>query len=263
MRFGAGMQVNKCCNWILLRGLTRESGHWGNFITKLKAAFPEANICPIDLPGTGVYYKQLSPDNIPAITGQVRAIAQENGWLNESINVLGISLGGMVALDWLMTHPKEIHTGVFVNISLGGLSPFYQRLRWQSLPAIIRVILKTKIYDRELGIIQLISNRKEGYTSLAKLWYRIQCERPVKLKNAYAQIVAAARYRVPAKPPSVPVLLLNSASDRLVAPECSEAIAKLWGVSFARQQWAGHDLTSDDPDWVIAQYQNWLKSFDR
>jgi hypothetical protein len=31
-------------NWLLLRGLARESGHWGDFVTQLQVAFPKAII---------------------------------------------------------------------------------------------------------------------------------------------------------------------------------------------------------------------------
>lgn len=247
------MPIETSTNWILLRGLARESGHWSDFITKLQSAFPAANICPVDLPGTGVYHKHLGLENIPAITAHVRTVAQENGWLDNPVNVLGVSMGGMVALDWLLTYPQEICLGVLINISVGGLNPCYRRLRWQSLPAFIKIFLQTKMYDREMGIIQLISNRKENYETLAEEWHRIQTIHPVSINNALAQLIGAARFRVSKKPPIMPVLLLNSAGDHLVAPECSEAISKHWNLPINTHPWAGHDLITDDGDWVVEQ----------
>jgi len=37
-----GMNTTPGQNWILLRGLARESAHWGAFVPQLRAAFPDA-----------------------------------------------------------------------------------------------------------------------------------------------------------------------------------------------------------------------------
>jgi hypothetical protein len=63
-------------HWILLRGLARESRHWGAFILQLQATFPDAKITLLDLPGTGCYYQDSSPNSISEITHQVRAHAR-------------------------------------------------------------------------------------------------------------------------------------------------------------------------------------------
>ncbi|HEY5138312.1 MAG TPA: alpha/beta hydrolase, partial [Methylococcales bacterium] len=55
-------------NWLLLRGLARESAHWGDFIPLLQSAFPDASVTMVDLPGTGRFYKEASPRSIKAIT---------------------------------------------------------------------------------------------------------------------------------------------------------------------------------------------------
>jgi len=254
------MQVKNNANWILLRGLTRESGHWGDFVPHLSTAYPHARICPLDLPGTGVFFQEKSPGTVPAITGYVREHARQNGWLETPVNLLGVSLGGMVALDWLQTYPDEINAGVLINISVGGLNPFYQRLRWQCIPNLLRVILHSKVYDRELAIIKLISNHKENYETLAGHWHRIQTEHPVSAKTALSQLKAAVKYSPQNIKPTMPVLLLNSAGDRLVAPACTAAIARQWNLPYQTHTWAGHDLTTDDGDWVIAQIQDWYKS---
>jgi pimeloyl-ACP methyl ester carboxylesterase len=249
-------------NWILLRGLTRESGHWGEFVPQLSKAFSKARIYALDLPGTGVFFKDKSPSTVPAITAQIRAAALSNGWLETPVNVLGVSLGGMVALDWLQTHPSEINSGVLINISIGGLSPWYQRLRWQCLPELISASLHGNVFDRELAIIKLISNRTSHYEALAQSWSHIQSGRPVSAKNTLAQLLAAARYRPGDSKPAMPILLLNSAGDRLVAPGCTTAISQLWRLPYKTHPWAGHDLSTDDGKWVITQILNWLNSAD-
>ena len=63
---GAGFEamVSLRQNWLLIRGLARESGHWGDFLTQLQRAFPQAQIHCLDLPGCGINHRQSSPDSI-------------------------------------------------------------------------------------------------------------------------------------------------------------------------------------------------------
>ena len=39
--------------WIFLRGLTRESGHWGTFTAQFEKAMPGCEVVALDLPGNG------------------------------------------------------------------------------------------------------------------------------------------------------------------------------------------------------------------
>ena len=197
-------------NWLLLRGLTRESQHWGGFKEQLQNAYPESRIYTTDFPGTGVFYKDKSPKNIPEIRMQIHENAQREGCLETPVNLLAVSMGGMIGLDWIKAHPQEINLGVLINVSMGGMNPFYQRLRWQCYPQLASIFLQPDVYKREWAIIKLISNREELYDDLAKDWYRIQAKHPVSLRNAFFQLIAAARYQLDNQIIKTPILLLNS-----------------------------------------------------
>ena len=80
------------------------------------------------------------------------------------------------------------------------------------------------------------------------------------MRNALRQLLAAARYSAPEAPPPVPVLLLASARDQLVSPNCSRTLARRWGVPLAMHPSAGHDLPLDDGPWVAAEIRRWLRS---
>ena len=245
-------------NWILLRGLTRESAHWGEFVPLLQSAFPNARITLPDLPGTGQYFREPSPDTIRGITDRVRAEAVAQGAINQPATILALSLGGMVAWDWMQTYPEDICGAVLINISLAGLSPFYQRLRWQSYGKFAAIAWKRGIKNREPEILKLVSNRREGYEQLAQQWIAIQRERPVSPKNAYRQIIAAANFNPGEMKPQQPILLLNSNGDKLAAPVCSEAIHQKWAIELRTHPWGGHDLTLDDGSWVVSETKNWI-----
>jgi pimeloyl-ACP methyl ester carboxylesterase len=280
--WGFGMNKALGQHWILLRGLARESRHWGDFVPLLQSAFPEARITLLDLPGTGCFYQQTSPSSIKAITDSVRRHALNNGLLQQPVTILALSLGAMVAWEWMRRYPEDICGAVLMNTSFADVSPFYQRLRWQSYRSFIALAMTRNLHKRESMILQLTSNRRnismdgvyatgQSGTGTAQrkqithAWEKIQLERPISLKNSVRQMIAAASYRPGDIKPRQPILLLNGLGDRLVAPACSEAIHTKWRLELRRHLWAGHDLTRDDGAWVVSQLKDWLdqKSFTR
>lgn len=244
-------------NWLLLRGLTRESGHWGDFLPQLQQAFPDKQIHTLDLPGSGEFYQQSSPQSIPEITQFVRQHALEKGWLESKINLLTLSLGGMVAWEWMQQFPDDIHSAVLMNSSLASVNPFYQRMRWQCYGKLAQIVCQCDSYKQELAIVKLVSNLESRHEKVAIEWENIQTLRKVNKKNAYRQIIAAANYAPKLDKPIPPVLLLNGLGDRLVSPRCSETISKRYAIPLICHPWAGHDLCIDDAPWVIAQLQQW------
>lgn len=245
-------------NWILLRDLARESAHWGDFIGLLQATFPDANVTMLDLPGTGRFHKEVSPRTIKAITETVRLHAFDNGCLQQPVTILAISLGAMVAWEWMRSYPNDICGASLINTSFAELSPFYHRLRWQSYGKFAALMMKRNVRNRETAILQLVSNDRNQDEQISLAWEQIQNQRPISPKNSFRQIIAAASYRPCDIKPSQPILLLNGKGDRLVAPICSEVIYKKWNLELRSHPWGGHDLTLDDAAWVALQLKDWV-----
>ncbi len=245
-------------NWILLRGLARESEHWGAFVPLLQSTFPEAKITTLDLPGTGCFYQDTSPNTIKEITSQLRQHAFDNGLIQHPITILALSLGGMVAWEWMRRYPEDISGGILINTSFADLSPFYHRLCWQNYKELLWLIMAPNIHLREARILQLVSNSSDGNKEMEQVWEKIQNARPISFKNCWRQIKAAATYRPGNIKPIQSVFLLNSLGDRLVAPICSEAISNKWSFEIQLHPWAGHDLPLDDGNWVVLELKNWV-----
>jgi len=250
-------------NWFLLRGLARESAHWGDFIPLLQATFPDANITMLDLPGTGRFYKDVSPRNIKTISETVRRQALDRGCLQQPFTILAISLGAMVAWEWMRNYPDDICGASLINTSFAGLSPYYHRLRWQSYGKFAALMMKRNVRNRETAVLQLVSNRRDQDEQISQVWEKIQIQRPVSLKNSFRQIIAAASYRPGDIKPKPPILLLNGKGDRLVEPDCSEVIHKKWHLELRSHPWGGHDLTLDDGAWVASQLKDWTFNLSR
>jgi pimeloyl-ACP methyl ester carboxylesterase len=248
-------------NCLLLRGLSRESGHWGDFVPQMQAALPQVQIETLDLPGTGRFYQQTSPNRIEAILEATRQQALQDGLLKQPIHLLAVSLGGMVAWEWLQRYPQEIQSAILVNTSFANLSRFYQRLRWQAYSQFVRALTSHDAYQRELAIVRMVSNLADcERQTIAKAWAKLHQQRPISLSNSLNQITAAARYKPSLTRPQLPVLLLNSLSDRLVSANCSAAIQQGYQLPLHSHANAGHDLALDAPEWVIEQAFTWLQN---
>ncbi|MGR8931316.1 MAG: alpha/beta fold hydrolase [Gammaproteobacteria bacterium] len=245
-------------DWLLLRGLTREAAHWGEFPALLRSRFPSANISTLDLPGTGVRHREISPWHMAEIAESVREKAIEQGVTRRPITLVGLSLGGMVAWEWMLRHPEDACGAVLINTSQAGLNPFYQRLSWRCYPHIFNLLLQPNRFRRELAIIRCVANRRDRET-LALEWENIQSERPVSIANAFRQLMAATSYRAGGKRPELPMLLLSGRGDRLVAPACSDTIHRKWQIPIECHPWAGHDLTLDDGAWVADRLRIWVE----
>ena len=90
------------------------------------------------------------------------------------------------------------------------------------------------------------------------LWEVIQKEQPVSLSNTIRQIAAGGLFRIGNFRPKLPILVLASTSDRMVSVNCSKAIAQRWQAPILEHPTAGHDLTADDPNWVVERMREFL-----
>jgi pimeloyl-ACP methyl ester carboxylesterase len=244
--------------WVLLRGLTREAGHWGPFLGEMRLALPMAQVVPVDLPGAGALRQQRCPLRVPAMVEACRAQLLARG-LPPPYRVLGLSLGGMVASAWATRWPAELQACVLVNTSLRPFSPATSRLRLARWPTLVRLLLPGDALRAEQAILRLTSTTPERHTARVDEWVAIRRGRPVSTANALCQLLAAACHHHDGPPPAVPVLVVSSARDGLVDPACSHTLATAWNVSHAIHPDAGHDLPLDDGPWLAATVAEWSR----
>jgi len=247
--------------WILLRGLMRESRHWGEFPQVLGKHLPMDDIVMLDLPGNGSLHRQRSADHVHAMSENCRRQLQERG-IAPPYHLLALSLGAMVACDWATRHPDEIEKAVLINTSLRPFSPFYHRLRPRNYATLLRLAIgKDDDAWRERTILRLTSNRHPPARLLSE-WMRYLREQPVTRANALRQLSAAMRYQAPQRAPATDLLVLCGMGDKLVNPHCSRTLAQQWQAPLRAHDSAGHDLTLDEPDWVAQQVRDWISEGD-
>jgi pimeloyl-ACP methyl ester carboxylesterase len=243
--------------WILLRGLTRETRHWGDFPQIFKECVANANVIAVDLPGNGMQHALRSPTRVADMAEHCRAELARLG-VTPPYNIVAMSLGAMVAVAWAAQYPQEVARCVLINTSMRPFSPFYRRLRPANYLALLKLaLIGGSSRDWEETILRLTSNVRNDVDVLpAWIAYRMQC--PVSRGNAWRQLIAAARYRAPVTKPHADILILTSLNDRLVDTRCSSALASTWEALLIEHPSAGHDIPLDDASWVAQQIRDWL-----
>lgn len=235
--------------WILLRGLTRESGHWGSFLPLFQQAFPDDVLLPLDFPGNGVWHTQASPCTVSAMVRHCRTQLAEQG-IQPPYCVLALSLGAMVAVAWAQAHPEEISRQVLINTSLRPFSRFYQRFQPHNIATVGCLLLTAANAQAwEHAIWRITSCHSDP--GVVNDWVRLRQLHPVTPLNALRQLWAASQFTAMGQPTATPTLLLASTHDRLVSVQCSRALAQHWHWPLAEHPSAGHDLPLDDGPWVL------------
>jgi pimeloyl-ACP methyl ester carboxylesterase len=245
--------------WVLLRGLTREAQHWGDFPAELARALPDARIEMPDLPGAGVLWRERCPLRVEEMVESCRAQLHE-AKLEPPYHLVGLSLGGMVAAAWAHQRPSELNGCVLINTSMRPFSPVHHRLRPANLFALLRLLASRDPVAVEQAVLSLTSSSPEHHPGVLARWVAIRRARPVSIANALRQLQAAAHYRYPGPRPATPVLVVGSDGDRLVDPRCSRALAAQWGVEPVMHPSAGHDLPMDAGPWLARALADWAAS---
>jgi pimeloyl-ACP methyl ester carboxylesterase len=258
-------------HWILLRGLAREARHWNDFPEQLKAALAArgdtARIDALDLPGAGRFSEMKSPLSISEMTEfarekfiEIRRRMRERGETPpERTRIVAVSMGGMIAADWMERWPTDFKECVLINTSFAGFSPLHHRLTPGAMKHIFGTLRKRTKIEQTMHEMELVVNTldKNSRREIAEKWKTYFEERPFTLENFTRQLYAASRFKAPIETPVVPTLVLYSENDRMVSSACSKEIAKRWKAPSASHPTAGHDLTIDDAKWVIEKTLAW------
>lgn len=242
---------------ILLRGLAREAAHWMQFPEQLQSALGEGyQIHCIDFPGCGSRYRQTALDSVPAMTdyARVQLAAQK---INGPVHVIGISMGGMIALNWAQRFPEQLASVTLINSSAGD-QPLPWRLRPRAWLSVIAALLLPTGW-RERLVLRNVSNNRAGFAAHLQQWLHIQQQRPVTRTTILTMLSAAARFR-PQPSCNVNGLIIASEGDQFVSCKASNDLAQRFQWPLKLHASAGHDIPMDEPEWLCANLAGWLSA---
>ncbi len=247
--------------FFLLRGLYRESAHWGSFLSKLQNSELTESVVAMDLPGTGA-----NRDHRPDFTldDALEFLARR---YHRDLNYpgprcfIGISLGGMIGYQWLKQDSSAFNHAVIINASFSDLSRFYDRLTPFAMGKLLRILFAFSNDSKREHLIHSMVSNNPADENVINRWVKILHDRPIALKTVLYQLAIANQCSGGGLPPVTPGLILCSAGDRMVDASCSQALASVaeWPISI--NETAGHELTLDDPDWVIGEIEQWLGKY--
>lgn len=234
---------------LLIRGLLRESRHWLDFPEGLSARL-QRPVFTLDLAGCGSLYQKKSATTVPELRAQLQqqwALLYPE-YQGQPVDLVAISMGAMLALDWALSAPVQVRSVALINSSSASLSPFWQRLLPRNYLNLMSCLLAGPILREEL-IWRMTSNSAPQPDVLAA-WqhWAIQC--PVSRLNAVRQLWAASRFRF-VQIPQCRLMVIASTKDQLVSSACSRALAEKLNAPLFIHPTAGHDLPMDAADWLI------------
>lgn len=166
-----GTTVSNTMNYILIRGLARESRHCQKLTELLSKKINKKNIHRIELPGNGKFYQQTSPITFKEYTEHV---VEQASKIEPPYCVIGISLGGMIAIDWAQHDTNNaIEKLVLINTS-SHFSPFYKRASLESYLTVAKIFCQSSMDKQEQNILSLVSNLHADDPRVLADWIDIQ-----------------------------------------------------------------------------------------
>ncbi len=252
------MRKGNTMNFLLIRGLTREQRHWGDFILKLQSAFPQAKINFLDLPGAGQNNNATAPTKISQYVEFLRNQFQilKMNVENKSWHYFGVSLAGMVGLEWASKYPKDFSSYIIMNTSAKDLSPARKRILPFSAYNLSKMLLLKDPTEKEKIIYKITSNQEQNDKTISD-WTKYRREKPIQFKNIAFQAIAGMAFKSPKKI-NAPTLLLAGKGDKLCHYSCGVNIANKYNFKYNLNDFAGHDLSYDAPDWIIDNVKDFL-----
>lgn len=242
---------------ILLRGLVRESRHWGNFPKQLESAIADSTILTPEIQGVGRYINTSSPDNLIDMIEFMREQIKEH--LGKDSIIMAMSLGGMIAKQWTEKYPDDFSKMILINTSYKGINPLLHRLKPSAIFQFLNIFITPHMGMREKKILDLVSNVPKKRDSILPEWIEIQKDAPVARESFINQIKAALKFQPSSQKPSLETLLIASKKDRLCDYNCTVKLSQLWNVPLKLHQSAGHDIPLDAPEWLIEKTKEFIQ----
>ena len=205
---------------LLVNGLGANVEMWGPVEERLSAC---ARTIVFDAPGTGRSATPLWPQSIPASAAVVEGLLDELG--HECVDVLGFSLGGLVAQELARRAPRRIRRLALAGTAVGwGSMP-------GTMPALALMAMPARYYSRALSeqTNWLLSPADRALLRRLTALTEARLRHPPSLLGYAGQFWAAAFWSSLRWLSSVrvPTLVVHGEADHLVPPANGVQLARL------------------------------------
>lgn len=244
---------------VMVRGLGRCVRHWLGFEQQLAKRY---RVITVELRGVGARTARMTPvaslfdlaSDIVAVLDELRI---------EKAHMLGISLGGMVALACGIEHHERFRSLIVINTSIAGLRT--RRITVGAVRAMATGLInksdKTRLHRELVDVLVGTDCPPARKKFLADAYLKIAGEDGLYADTVVMQLLAAARFLVKKQLPRValPVLVVYGTADRFVPNVNSKRIAALLPHATLRAVvGGGHELPLDKPDELQSLIDEWM-----
>ena len=285
-------------DWLLLRGLGRESGHWepfekartqasllrtrmrdGSSGTRALTAgmvpvFPTqifedalprgSRVHTLDNPGVGSASEEVVPLTLRATTAQLLrkwSARREAAGIPKDAPwaVLGNSMGGMLALD-IASQDAAARSGLVAAVVVNS-SGAKGTSTWRRLtPRAAFTMLRCLFVPSRVRETVMLKMTVRDPRRAAELLPRwVALAKANPLSlRTFFSQLFAVARWTAPTSVAVPVLVVSGLGDELCHPECSVALARSLQAPLRMHPTAGHDLPAEDPAWLAGTVREWL-----
>jgi 3-oxoadipate enol-lactonase len=235
---------------VLVRGLGRWSAHWNGWDALLAKT---CKVITFDNKGLGQTTTPMRLwHSLTSLADDIYLILRHERI--ETAHVVGTSLGGMVAAEFALRHPKMTESITMIGSSIGRSGHFRISTRAAKL-LVVAPIKKLAIYDELANLLTAPKTPTAVKDRLAHDWRKEDSKVKQPLSTVLAQLIAALRFRDWEKLQDIrcPAMVIVGRQDQFVPRGNSLFLhEKMPGSQLIEIEDAGHEPHVDKPE-VLAQ----------
>lgn len=241
---------------VLIKGLSFSAKHWFGYDDQLASHF---KVISNDNRGISRSKSKVSWGlTVSDMAKDIIRILDQEGI--DKAHILGLSLGGMIAMAFAAEHPDRCKTLTVMNSSVGG------RRKVRISPKVVLSALKNRGANKRLpqALSQYLIKReapKELLDEVVKKWEGIIAEDGLHRLTTFKQLLAALRFNSKDKLSSisVPTLVLFGNEDRFVPTVNSfELYRHIPKARLMKIPEAGHEVFLEQPELLTRTLINWI-----
>jgi 3-oxoadipate enol-lactonase len=244
---------------VILRGLGRSIKHWLGYEYELAKVF---KVITLDLRGMGQTTTRTAWSmTMYDLADDVIAVLDDLGI--EAAHILGVSLGGMVALATGIKYPGRCKSLIPINASIA--DDFQLRLTPLAIKTLVlgATVGKTEMTKNLVASLVDVNTSEDVKAEITEKYLKIDTQEKQNVVAVLQQLTAATRFIVKRKLRrlNVPTLVIYGTGDRFVPTINSRRLVQYIPKAQLKPiEKAGHELTLDRPGELKAALINWVQS---
>lgn len=239
---------------VLIRGFARSGRFWGGFLGELGDRY---RLVVPDNRGVGGSDVTTPPYSTAMLADDIAAVLDDAGV--DRGHVFGLSLGGMIAQQLALRHPRRVDRMVLGCTHAGGRGTRPPRA---TLLATLRAgAMAPEEAMRSMAPHLLSPETLAARPEVLDAWAAASRAETRSRLGILGQLTAALRHDTRRRLAEIaaPTLVITGDADRMIAPRHSRAIAeRIPGARLVVLPGAGHDLSTDRPAEVAREIVTFL-----